>query len=40
MGLATVRPLPIHGNPSSQADFERTLGPVAAAANPAGGEGG
>jgi glyoxylase-like metal-dependent hydrolase (beta-lactamase superfamily II) len=32
--------VPIHGNPSSQADFERTVGPVAAQARPAGGEGG
>jgi glyoxylase-like metal-dependent hydrolase (beta-lactamase superfamily II) len=27
--------VPIHGNPSSQADFERTVGPVAAQARPA-----
>jgi len=32
--------VPIHGNPSSQADFERTVGPVAAQARPAGGGGG
>ena len=32
--------VPIHGNPSSQADFERTVGPVAAAQRPTGGEGG
>jgi hypothetical protein len=33
--------VPIHGNPSSQADFEKTVGPVAARARPAGGgEGG
>ena len=38
--LDVDRHVPIHGNPSSQADFERTVGPVAAAARPAGGEGG
>jgi glyoxylase-like metal-dependent hydrolase (beta-lactamase superfamily II) len=31
--------VPIHGNPSSQADFERTVGPAAARARPAGPEG-
>jgi len=38
--LDVVQHVPIHGNPSSQADFERTVGPVAAAQRPAGGEGG
>jgi glyoxylase-like metal-dependent hydrolase (beta-lactamase superfamily II) len=38
--LDVERHVPIHGNPSSQADFERTVGPVAAAQRPAGGEGG
>ncbi|HXI99902.1 MAG TPA: MBL fold metallo-hydrolase [Micropepsaceae bacterium] len=38
--LDVVQHVPIHGNPSSQADFERTVGPVAAAAKPAGDEGG
>jgi len=38
--LDVVQHVPIHGNPSSQADFERTVGPVAARARPAGGEGG
>jgi hypothetical protein len=32
--------VPIHGNPSSNADFERTVGPAAARARPAGPEGG
>ena len=31
--------VPIHGNPSSQADFERTVGPAAAQARPANPEG-
>ncbi len=31
--------VPIHGNPSSQADFERTVGPAAARARPANPEG-
>jgi hypothetical protein len=31
--------VPIHGNPSSNADFEKTVGPAAAKARPAG-EGG
>ena len=30
--------VPIHGNPSSNADFERTVGPAAARARPAGPE--
>jgi glyoxylase-like metal-dependent hydrolase (beta-lactamase superfamily II) len=34
--LDVVQHVPIHGNPSSQADFERTVGPVAAQARPAG----
>jgi hypothetical protein len=39
--LDVVQHVPIHGNPSSQADFEKTVGPVAARARPAGGgEGG
>ncbi|HYM18433.1 MAG TPA: MBL fold metallo-hydrolase [Micropepsaceae bacterium] len=39
--LDVVQHVPIHGNPSSQADFERTVGPVAAQARPAGqGDGG
>ena len=38
--LAVVQHVPIHGNPSPNADFERTVGPVAAKARPAGGEGG
>jgi glyoxylase-like metal-dependent hydrolase (beta-lactamase superfamily II) len=38
--LDVVQHVPIHGNPSSQADFERTVGPVAATAKPAGGDGG
>ncbi len=37
--LDVVQHVPIHGNPSSQADFERTVGPVAAA-RPAGGAAG
>lgn len=32
--------VPIHGNPGPQADFQRIVGPVAAAARPAGGGGG
>jgi len=32
--------VPIHGNPSSNADFERTVGPAAARTRPAGPEGG
>ena len=32
--------VPIHGNPSSSADFERTVGPAAARTRPAGPEGG
>ena len=32
--------VPIHGNPSSNADFERTVGPAAARARPAGPEAG
>ena len=35
--LDVVQHVPIHGNPSSQADFERTVGPVAAQQRPAGG---
>src|SRR5438874_598955 len=31
--------VPIHGNPSSNADFERTVGPAAARTRPAGPEG-
>ena len=38
--LDVVQHVPIHGNPSPNADFERTVGPVAARARPAGGEGG
>ena len=38
--LDVTQHVPIHGNPSSQADFERTVGPVAASQRPAGGEGG
>lgn len=38
--LDVVQHVPIHGAPSSQADFEKTVGPVAAAAKPVGGEGG
>jgi glyoxylase-like metal-dependent hydrolase (beta-lactamase superfamily II) len=37
--LDVVQHVPIHGNPSSNADFERTVGPAAARARPAG-EGG
>jgi len=37
--LDVTQHVPIHGMPSSQADFERTVGPVAAQARPAGGEG-
>jgi len=37
--LDVTQHVPIHGNPSSQADFERTVGPVAAA-RPAGGAAG
>ena len=33
--LDVVQHVPIHGNPSSQADFERTVGPVAAQQKPA-----
>ena len=32
--------VPIHGTPSSNADFERTVGPAAARSRPAGPEGG
>jgi glyoxylase-like metal-dependent hydrolase (beta-lactamase superfamily II) len=32
--------VPIHGNPGPNADFDRLVGPVAAAARPAGGAGG
>ena len=38
--LDVVQHVPIHGDPSSNADFERTVGPVAATQRPAGGEGG
>jgi glyoxylase-like metal-dependent hydrolase (beta-lactamase superfamily II) len=38
--LDVQRHVPIHGNPSSNSDFEATVGPVAAAQRPAGGEGG
>ena len=38
--LDVVQHVPIHGNPSSQADFERTVGPVAAQQRPAAQEGG
>ena len=31
--------VPIHGNPSSNADFETTVGPAAARARPAGAGG-
>jgi glyoxylase-like metal-dependent hydrolase (beta-lactamase superfamily II) len=42
LGLDVAQHVPIHGNPSSHADFERTVGPVAAAraAGGAGGAGG
>jgi len=36
--LDVAQHVPIHGNPSSNADFERTVGPVAASARPAGEE--
>ncbi|MEA3025869.1 MAG: hypothetical protein QOF91_1154, partial [Alphaproteobacteria bacterium] len=36
--LDVAQHVPIHGNPGPQADFERIVGPVAAAARPAGGE--
>jgi glyoxylase-like metal-dependent hydrolase (beta-lactamase superfamily II) len=38
--LDVERHVPIHGNPSSQADFERTVGPVAASRPAGGGAGG
>src|SRR5262245_14400769 len=38
--LDVTQHVPIHGNPSSQADFERTVGPVAAARAASGGAGG
>ena len=38
--LDVERHVPIHGTPSSHADFETTVGPVAAQARPAGGAGG
>ncbi len=38
--LDVTQHVPIHGAPSPQADFERTVGPVAATQRPAGGEGG
>jgi hypothetical protein len=31
--------VPIHGNPSSNGDFEKTVAPAAARARPAGAEG-
>jgi glyoxylase-like metal-dependent hydrolase (beta-lactamase superfamily II) len=34
--LDVMQHVPIHGNPSSNADFERTVGPAAATARPAG----
>ena len=37
LNLDVVQHVPIHGAPSSQADFEKTVGPVAAAARPPGG---
>src|SRR6266849_4365507 len=37
--LEVSQHVPIHGNPSSNADFERTVGPAAARARPAGPEG-
>jgi glyoxylase-like metal-dependent hydrolase (beta-lactamase superfamily II) len=40
LGLDVTQHVPIHGNPSSHADFERTVGPVAAARAQAGGAGG
>jgi glyoxylase-like metal-dependent hydrolase (beta-lactamase superfamily II) len=36
--LDVVQHVPIHGNPSSNADFERTVGPAAARTRPAGEE--
>jgi glyoxylase-like metal-dependent hydrolase (beta-lactamase superfamily II) len=38
--LDVVTHVPIHGAPSPNADFEKTVGPIAAQARPAGGEGG
>ena len=38
--LDVERHVPIHGTPSSHADFETTVSPVAAQARPAGGAGG
>jgi glyoxylase-like metal-dependent hydrolase (beta-lactamase superfamily II) len=38
--LEVAQHVPIHGNPSSNADFERTVGPVAAARAAGGGGGG
>ena len=38
--LDVVTHVPIHGAPSPNADFEKTVGPVAAKQRPAGGEGG
>lgn len=37
--LDVTQHVPIHGNPSSNADFERTVGPAAARTRPAGTEG-
>jgi glyoxylase-like metal-dependent hydrolase (beta-lactamase superfamily II) len=37
--LDVVQHVPIHGSPSSNADFERTVGPAAATARPAGAGG-
>jgi len=36
--LDVAQHVPIHGNPSPNADFERTVGPVAASTRPAGEE--
>jgi hypothetical protein len=37
--LDVAHHVPIHGNPGSQADFERTVGPVAAKAPRTGDRG-
>jgi hypothetical protein len=38
--LDVVQHVPIHGNPSSQADFERTVAPAAAQQQASGAAGG
>jgi len=40
LNLDVAQHVPIHGNPGGQADFDRIVGPVAAKARPAQGDGG